>query len=325
MSARILPTQPDLDQLRIQAKELKQAADRGDPEAIARIRTVSDDVSLSSAQLALAREYGFPSWPRLNTEVQRLAAIQRGDVEALLELVRANPFLATEPIRAGSMREPLAPLDYIGIGRLHSTWNHDRAGDLTRVMLTTSTDLDSALITAASHREPQMVRTLIESGANLEATGPAAPGSGTALAHAVHYGIVEAVDLLVAAGAVIHDLVEAAGVGNIDDFLPAPSPERVLALRAAAVCERLDVIDALLDSGIDVDSEFTTMTESRGATALHCAAYAGKARSVAHLLDRGADPDRRIADETALQWCRARHTGLGEGWGHAQVETILSR
>ncbi len=319
-----LPVHPDLDQLRRQAKELKRAADAADPEAIARIRTVSDVVSLSSAQLAIAREYGLPSWRRLNSEVHRLVAIADGDVAALARLVRANPALATEPIRAGFSAEPLRPVDYIGMGRLHGAWQHDRAGSLTQVVLGPSSDVDTGLLTAASHGEPQMVRALIEFGADLEATGPAAPGSGTALAYAVHYGMAEAVDLLVAAGAVVHDLVEAAGVGDIGDFLPAPVPERVLALRAAAVCERLEVIDTLLDTGIDVNSEFTTLTEPRGGTALHCAAHEGKARSVRHLLEHGSDPDLRIDGRTALRWCQARHAELGEGWGHAEVEAILS-
>jgi len=56
-----LPARPDPDQLRHQARELLRAAQRGNPEATARIRAVSDRIILSSAQLALAREYGFAS------------------------------------------------------------------------------------------------------------------------------------------------------------------------------------------------------------------------------------------------------------------------
>jgi ankyrin repeat protein len=64
-----LPTNPDLDQLRRQAKDLLRAAQAGDTDAIARIRRVSDTLTLAAAQLALAREYGFASWPRLKDEV----------------------------------------------------------------------------------------------------------------------------------------------------------------------------------------------------------------------------------------------------------------
>jgi hypothetical protein len=69
-----LPERPDLDQLRRQARELLRAAAAGEPSALSRIRAVSGRVSLSAAQLALAREYGFPSWPALHAAVERRLA-----------------------------------------------------------------------------------------------------------------------------------------------------------------------------------------------------------------------------------------------------------
>ncbi len=65
-----LPDRPDLDQLRRQARELHRAAQAGDAAALRRLRPVSDKLTLSTAQLALAREYGFPSWRRLRDEVE---------------------------------------------------------------------------------------------------------------------------------------------------------------------------------------------------------------------------------------------------------------
>jgi hypothetical protein len=56
-----LPGRPDIDQLRRQARELLRAARGGDPHALSRLRAVSERVTLSAAQLALAREHGFPS------------------------------------------------------------------------------------------------------------------------------------------------------------------------------------------------------------------------------------------------------------------------
>ena len=64
-----LPARPDLDQLRRQARELHRAALAGDADALRRLRQVSGTVGLSAAQLAIAREYGFASWPRLKAEV----------------------------------------------------------------------------------------------------------------------------------------------------------------------------------------------------------------------------------------------------------------
>jgi Family of unknown function (DUF5990)/Domain of unknown function (DUF5655) len=66
-----LPDRPDVDQLRRQARELHRAAELGDAAALHRLHAVSDKVTLSTAQLALAREYGFPSWPRLKDEAER--------------------------------------------------------------------------------------------------------------------------------------------------------------------------------------------------------------------------------------------------------------
>jgi hypothetical protein len=69
-----LPDRPDLDQLRRQARELLRAAANGEPNAADRLRAVSPRVTLSAAQLALAREHGFQSWPALKAEVARRRA-----------------------------------------------------------------------------------------------------------------------------------------------------------------------------------------------------------------------------------------------------------
>lgn len=69
-----LPGRPNLGQLRRQARELLRAAAAGEPSALTRIRAVSVRVSLSAAQLAVAREYGFASWPALHAEVERRLA-----------------------------------------------------------------------------------------------------------------------------------------------------------------------------------------------------------------------------------------------------------
>jgi hypothetical protein len=73
-----LPDQPDLDHLRGQARTLQRAAGAGETVARQRIQAQLPDhrgeVKLSVAQLVVAREYGFPSWPRLR---QHLATIDR--------------------------------------------------------------------------------------------------------------------------------------------------------------------------------------------------------------------------------------------------------
>jgi ankyrin repeat protein len=73
MAPRSLPNRPSLDQLRVQAKELKDAARAGDPDAVERLRPYvppGAQATLSVAQRAIAHEYGFPSWPKLRAEVE---------------------------------------------------------------------------------------------------------------------------------------------------------------------------------------------------------------------------------------------------------------
>jgi hypothetical protein len=70
-----LPYRPDLDQLRRQARDLHRAAEAGVPDALDRIRASSDQRTLSAAQLTVAREYGYSSWPALQAEVKRLRSL----------------------------------------------------------------------------------------------------------------------------------------------------------------------------------------------------------------------------------------------------------
>ncbi len=66
----ILPEHPDLEQLRRQAKELLRGARTGDRASLERISAVSAPLTLAGAQLALAREFGQPSWAALVHEIE---------------------------------------------------------------------------------------------------------------------------------------------------------------------------------------------------------------------------------------------------------------
>lgn len=78
-----LPTSPNLEQLKKQAKDLLKAYRLGDPKSMARVHTCLASsnapaspltegrvLRLSDTLLVLAREYGFPSWPRLKATVE---------------------------------------------------------------------------------------------------------------------------------------------------------------------------------------------------------------------------------------------------------------
>jgi uncharacterized protein YfaS (alpha-2-macroglobulin family) len=85
-----LPPQATLDLAHRHAKDLLRAARSGDSDALARIRAVSDRLILASAQLGLAREYGFSSWPKLKTEIERREILNSRDLPRLTE-TRSKP------------------------------------------------------------------------------------------------------------------------------------------------------------------------------------------------------------------------------------------
>jgi hypothetical protein len=76
MATAALPQDPDLEQLRNQARELQRAVRRGEPTALARVsrwhpgRPAAEMFPLTAAQLVLAREHGFVSWSRLRRYIQ---------------------------------------------------------------------------------------------------------------------------------------------------------------------------------------------------------------------------------------------------------------
>ena len=87
--ARALPAVTNLEQQRKQARELLDAAHRGDPDALRRFRehhpqlgtlqgdaSSASELSLHHAQLVIAREYGFASWPKLKAHIEATLGVR---------------------------------------------------------------------------------------------------------------------------------------------------------------------------------------------------------------------------------------------------------
>jgi len=328
-----LPARPDLDQLRHQAKELLRAAQRGDPQATARIRAVTSKIILSSAQLALAREYGFASWAKLKLEVERRVILNSRDLSRLTNLLAEHPELATSQLEHWADRARGEPLGYVTMMR----FNHDRlglpaelpgTGAVARALIDAGApvngrpgDRETPLITAASCGDAEVARALIDAGADIDAVSAPDSGGvpgGTALEHAAVFSMTGVVDVLVAAGAKIHSLEQAAAAGDVTGW-PLDRftlQSRLRALVFAADHQRLEVIDRLIEAGTPVneaDAEW-------GRLPLHTAAGNGRAASVRRLLARGANPNLRDPEHhrTALEDCQE-----GDSPGHREVEAIL--
>ncbi|MGP8001420.1 MAG: hypothetical protein ACLPKI_29465 [Streptosporangiaceae bacterium] len=184
-----LPARPDLDQLRHQAKDLLHAARGGDADAAGRIHAAADRLILSSAQLTLAREYGFASWARLRLEVERRYALNHRDPSRLTRLLAEHPGLATSPLEHWSDRACEEPLGYITMMR----FNHGRlglpaelpgTGAIARALIEAGAPVDghpgdqeTPLITAASYGDADVARVLTEAGADIDAVSAPAPAA----------------------------------------------------------------------------------------------------------------------------------------------------
>jgi ankyrin repeat protein len=108
MPDRALPAHPSLEQYKKQAKDLLRALEHRQPDALARAAalhpafkaspdpgSVSFPWKLADAQLILAREHGFPSWPKFAAQVTTLS-LQRS-VESLDDPVAAFIRAASVP------------------------------------------------------------------------------------------------------------------------------------------------------------------------------------------------------------------------------------
>ena len=138
MADRHLPVRPNLEQLRHQAKDLLKAIRQGDAAAIDELqrrhpeRVRPGEAKLADAQLALARSYGLPSWPRLVLACRMTDAIWRDDPETVRELVSRHPKLLHEDARGveGNWGPPMSYAANLGRDRIVELLRDLGAADL---------------------------------------------------------------------------------------------------------------------------------------------------------------------------------------------------
>lgn len=332
-----LPPRADIEQLRRKAKDRLQAARSGDAQATAWLREAGPDLRLSTAQLRLAREHGFSSWPQLLLEVARRRVLDLRSPVELAAFLRKHPDAATAELRRWQ-DHPLgaSPLGYLAMLRYDTAgkrWRHvDGTAAAAHVLLAHGAPVDgppdakeTPLITAASYGDAEIAAVLIAAGADVDAVAAADSGGvpgGSALLHAAVFGMTDVLDLLVAAGARIRSIEEASAVGDLSKW-PIAAANREAGVRAlvmAADHQRIAVIDLLLAAGVPIDAS----DERFGRQALRLAAANGRARSVAALLAHGADPQLRDPRGwTPLDHCRRGRAFAAEPDGHDAVETLL--
>jgi len=134
-----LPEQPNLEQLRKQAKDLLREYRSGVPAAIAEVNQFernpdSATFSLSDAQRVIARAYFFANWPKLKAFVDGVNVARFADAVRAGDIPQVRSMLASRP--------ELIAMDLAG--------NDEHRG----------------LHYAVLRRDPAMVRLLMEAGAD---------------------------------------------------------------------------------------------------------------------------------------------------------------
>lgn len=352
MPVRRLPSNPDLDHLKYQAKDLLKAHAARDAGTAQRLRefhprfnhasdaAIFDSaLSLNAAQLAIAREYGFPSWARLkkHTEKPTLAdrlslphqeriedvtfrravdLLDAGDVAGLRAHLKQHPNLAHQHVifEGGNYFRNPTLLEFTAENPIRHGTLPDNILQVAKAILDAGVEqsaLNETLMLVSTASVPRKCRVqlplidlLCDHGAD-----PNSAAQATAL-----HGELEALHALIERGARI-DLPVAAALGRIADarmLLPGADPgDRHLALALASVSGHVEIVRLLLDAGED-PSRYNPVGGHSHSTPLHQAAAAGHDEVVRLLVERGARLDLKdiLWQGTPADW--ARHEGKRE-------------
>lgn len=345
MPTKRLPHSANLDHLKHQAKDLLRDVRQCKPSALQRIRefhpkhaTLSEEdlaeisFSLSDAQLSIAREYGYASWPRLKTVLaekqhvelvlshndrlpdgpfkQALDIIDEGDAARLRAHLGRHPGLVheTASFEGGNYFTNPTLLEFIPENPTRQEKLPPNAVEIAEILLeagakSNQTALNETVMLAASGRvcrefgvQDPLIRLLCHYGAD-----PAA-GMHSALAHEEF----AAARVLIECGAVL-DLSTAAALNELEalkGFLKDPDQDQLqLGLALAATCGWDEAVTLLLQAGADPD-RYNPPGGHSHCTPLHSAVAGNRLLVVETLMAHGARLDIRDIHHnmTPLDW-----------------------
>lgn len=355
MSARQLPPQPNLRQLRRQAKDLLKAYRSGEPEAVSRVRDglprltgASDEAVMAAActlqdvQHVTAVKYGFDDWTALKDAVERLTdpvrafheAVEKGDVEAVAAALSENAELvAARPEPNGNT--PLHVAAYSG------------QAEVARLLIDAGADVEATAgegwrplhNAAANDGLMSVLEVLIYAGSDV--TAEACGEGGTPLAHALSYGLREPSERLARERVCPENLRIAAGLGRVDLIERMVGPDGSLSPEARRgrgfyrhhaefpEWQPSDDPQEILDEALTyaahcgrvdaIDLLIVKGANVNGrpyyATPLHQAVIRGEREAVERLLAHGADPTIRDG----------QHGGRAYDWTHYSRDPDLGQ
>ena len=239
-----LPSTPSIEQLKNQAKDLVRAFKAQDPNAVRRVQShlpraaalssdalLSSGLTLSEAQLVLAREYEFPSWARLKRHVESQNLDSEAAMKAFVQAVRTSDhaklraLLRSSPLIRPRIDDPVCHFD------------------------------SPAIVEAAGRQDRKTVEVLLEFGADIKARSSWWAGG---------FGVLpnddpEFARFLIERGAVV-DVWAAAGLNRLDRLreLIQAEPELVNArggdgMGTLHFAASVEIAQYLLDHGADLE------------------------------------------------------------------------
>jgi ankyrin repeat protein len=275
MSTRQLPARPNLEHLKKQARLLLRESLQGDAAAAERLRAAGIQIpatqpKLADALHAIAREYGFDSWPSLKGHVE---SSSDDPVEALTGAVRANDaalvrqVLKRHPSLKLRLNEPLPNFGFEA----------------------------PALIGAVNHGNREMVDVLLDAGGDINARTKWWAGS-----FGVFDGDPKLASFLIERGAYV-DIHAAARLGMFDRvkelvegdpaLVHARGGDGQMPLHFAATVE---IAAYLLEHGAEIDARDIDH-ESTAAQYMTGCTSGPRTDVLRYLISRGAQTDILMA------------------------------
>ena len=359
MPVKRLPANPNLSHLKYQARDLLKAHVARNPQAAQRIREFQPrfhratdaaifnaPLSLSDAQLTIARERGFANWARLKRHIEKptladnlslpqheriedltfrraVDLLDAGDVEGLRAHLKAHSKLVSQHVtlEGGNYFQNPTLLEFVAENPVRRGTLPANIVQVAKVILDAGAKTDqsalnetlalvsSGCVPRECHVQLPLIDLLCQHGAD----------PNLAMLPALPHGEFEAVNALIRNGARI-DLLVAAGLGQAEDsqrlIASANADDRHRAFALASQFGHTAIVRLLLDAGED-PNRYNPIGFHSHSTSLHQAAAAGHDEIVRLLVEHGASLH---AKDTMWQ---ATPAGWARQEGKKEVEAYL--
>jgi len=317
---RSLREHPDLTQLKRQAKELLAAYRAAEPDAVAEVSAHYGGAdpatfALHDAQLVLARAYGFESWPKLKAFVdgatvsRLIAATRAGDIARVRTILDARPEIVNMDVSDDEHRA------------LHSAVLM-RSVEMVRVLMEYGANprigiyphrIPTTALAIATERGYEEIVAIIREVEEKRTGAPAAPAPADRSDIPPPRELLDAVERGDSRAAIAF-LESTAEFRDHPDGVNWNGPGRITLLHIACARVMVGFVSWLLDHGADVHARNTagfTPIEMLGRWPIHHP-HDGVVEAAHLLLRHGAERTAFWAIATNnLEWLHARHAEGG--------------